>query len=133
MADAVTIRKLVDMDTRSVHLLTSISAGDGESAVKKIDITDLKGYTSGGRLKINKVAFCINGGSVELLWEATSNVVALVLSGYNTFYFNDQFQSSLENNAGAGVTGSILLTTRNFTNASTYSILIETRKVGFTY
>ena len=40
MADAVTSQKLIDTVNRTAYKFTNISDGDGESDVKKVDLSD---------------------------------------------------------------------------------------------
>lgn len=51
-------------------------------------------------------------GTAELFWEATSNVSILNVFGSNDADMNFYRFGGIPNNAGAGVTGNVLLTTK---------------------
>ena len=61
----------------------------------------------------------------DILWDATSNVVALSLSGSGKVGFGDGVPS-IPNNGGGGVTGDVLIT--NGTSVGT--IWLKMRKVS---
>lgn len=124
MADAVTSQTLIDGPKNVVVKLTNVSDGTGEAAVLKVDVSALNGAPD--RVKINKVHYNVNGMVASLLWDATTDVVALVLAGDGCFDFTSF--GGLINNAGTGVTGDILLTTTGHTAADSYSIILEMAK-----
>lgn len=130
MADAVTSQKLIDGSEHVVYVLTNASDGTGESAVLKVDVSGLNtgpgGATCTG-VKINRVDFCTFGMAVNLLWDATSDVVALSLQGNGTFDFAPY--GGLQNNAGTGKTGDLLLTTVGHTSGDTYTVILDLEKV----
>jgi|TARA_R110000751_G_scaffold29694_2_gene76168 hypothetical protein len=132
MADAVSITKLQDGPKKAAFYLTNLSDGTGESAVKKIDMSTLATNAEGTAVtsvSISKVTFSTVGMSVTLLYDATTNVVALGLPAdySDTIDLSDQV-NGLPNYAGTGVTGDILLTTVGHTSGDTYSIVIEVIK-----
>jgi len=120
MADAVTSQTLLDGYRNVVMKFTNLSDGTGESAVKKVDVTALT-PAAGTKLKVMKIRYSIEAGSVSLLWEATSNVTMVILRGYGEI----KIPGGIVNNGGSGVTGSILLTTNNFISQSSYTIELE--------
>ena len=122
MADAVTSVTLEDGPRNLVMRFTNISDGTGESAVTKVNAgsgTGSHGVVIAGQtiypgvnLKITKVKFAITGMQVQLLWVATSNATAMVLSGYDNWDFKDQGGvSNPGTTALTGSTGSIAFTT----------------------
>lgn len=124
MADTVTSQTIVDGPKTAVLKFTNSSDGTGESAVLKVDASALAG--SPAKLKINQIWYNIAGMSVNVLWDATSDVPAVILSGdghsdYRCF-------GGLINNAGAGVTGDIRFTTIGHTAGDTYTIILEVSK-----
>ena len=124
MADAVTSQTLVDGARNVVMKFTNLSDGTGESAVLKVDVSALNGSPSS--VKIQKIHYTVVGMVATLLWDATTDVRILDLSGDGTFDFTSF--GGLINNAGTGVTGDILLTTTGHSSADTYSIVLEMAK-----
>lgn len=118
MADAVTSQTLVDGAKHLVVKLTNLSDGTGESAVKKVDVTS--------PVKITRVHYNVTGMVATLLWDADTDVRILDLQGDGCFDFS-RF-GGLINNAGAGVTGDINLTTTGHTSGDSYSIILEMEK-----
>tara|TARA_R110000822_G_scaffold31076_1_gene90065 strand:+ start:180 stop:584 length:405 start_codon:yes stop_codon:yes gene_type:complete len=132
MADAVSATKLQDGDKKAVFYLTNLSDGTGESAVQKIDMSALSNNAQGeavSSISISKITFSTVGMSVTLLYDATTNVVAIGLPAdyTDTIDLSDQV-TGLPNYAGSGVTGDILLTTVGHSSGDTYSIVIEVAK-----
>ena len=52
--------------------------------------------------------------AINLEWDATTDVSAMILSGSGTFDFRNG--SVLTNNAGSGVTGDVFLSTINYSS-----------------
>ena len=131
MADAVSSQTLVDTDKRTVIKLTNLSDGDGESAVKKVDVSTLSGAPS--RVTIDQIWYDIGGMRVQIDFDASTNVPALVLGGSaaaGNVQGHLDFRSfgGIKNNAGSGVTGDIDVTTSGHTNLDHYTIILELRK-----
>lgn len=124
MADAVTTQTIIDGARNAVVKLTNLSDGTGEGAVKKVDASDLSG--SPATVKIRRVHYNVSGMSVTLLWDATSDVTALILQGDGCMDFSAF--GGLPNNGGDGATGDILLTTSGHTSGDSYSIVLELEK-----
>ena len=132
MADAVNIEKLQDGPKKAVFYLTNLSDGTGESAVKKIDMSTLSNNAQGesvSSISISKITFSTVGMSATLLYDATTNVVAIGLPADYTDTVDLSGQvAGLPNYAGTGVTGDILLTTTGHSSGDSYSIVIEVVK-----
>ena len=124
MADAVTTQTIVDGPRNAVVKLTSVSDGTGESAVLKVDVSALAGAPA--RVSIDRVRYSVAGMAAQLLWDADADVTALVLQGDGCMDFTGF--GGLPNNAGAGVTGDIRLTTSGHSAGDTYSIVLELSK-----
>lgn len=124
MADAVTTQTIVDGARNTVIKLTNLSDGTGEAAVKKVDVSTLLGAPSA--VSIRKVHYSVTGMVATLLWDADTDVRILDLAGDGWFDFTDF--GGLPNNAGAGVTGDILLTTTGHSSGDSYSIILELTK-----
>ena len=136
MADAVTSQTIVDTDKRAIIKLTNLSDGSGESSVEKVDVaglnTNAKGETC-SRVTIDQIWYDIGGMRVALEWNASSNVVAIVLGGSaaaGNVHGHMDFRSfgGIKNNAGGGINGDIDLTTNGHTNLDHYTIVLELRK-----
>lgn len=124
MADAVSSQKLIDNARNVVMKLTSVSDGTGESAVTKVDVSALNGAPAA--VKIKRIIYNVQGMVVRLLWDATADVTILDLSGDGEMCF--EHFGGLTNNAGAGKTGDIQLTTIGHTNGDSYSLILEMEK-----
>ena len=136
MADAVTSQTLVDGDKIAVIKITNISDGTGEASVKKVDVSALNANSNGDactRVSINQVWYDIGGLRTALEFDASSNVVGLVLggsaaAGTTMGYMDFRSFSGIKNNAGSGITGDIDLTTHGHTAHDHYTIILELSK-----
>ena len=137
MADAVTSQTLSDGDRTAVMKFTNISDGNGESAVKKVDVSALTANSHTGaacaRVHVTQVWYAISGMRIDLEWDASSNVKALVLGGGVALeptmgHFDFRSFGGIKNNAGGGITGDIDLTTLHHTNNDAYTIILELSK-----
>ena len=82
MADAVTSQTLLDNDRNVVMKFTNVSDGTGESAVLKVDVSALVGAPTS--VKITRIIATTDGMAVNILWDATTDVPAIVVpSGAN--------------------------------------------------
>ena len=137
MADAVTSQTIIDTDKRAVIKLTNISDGTGESSVKKVDVSALNARSvdsaSCSRVTIDQVWYDVGGLRAALEFDATSNVVGLVLGGSAAAgnvsgHWDYRSCGGIKNNAGSGITGDIDLTTHGHTAHDHYTIVLELRK-----
>ena len=137
MADAVTSQTIIDTEKRVVMKFTNLSDGNGESAVKKVDVSALATSSRDGatctRVHITQVWYSISGMRIDLEWDASSNVKALVLGGGVALeptmgHFDFRSFGGIKNNAGGGITGDIDLTTLHHTNNDAYTIILELSK-----
>lgn len=127
MADVVTSQTIFDGERVAVMKFTNVSDGTGETAVLKVDVSGLYPNTAGKAcdgVTLDRIHASINGMSVSLLWDADTDVPAVILApGMYTFDHGKRVQ--LPNNAGAGKTGDILFTTIGASAGDTYSIVLE--------
>lgn len=127
MADAVNSQTLFDGLSQAVMKFNNVSDGTGEAAVLKVDVSALAANNVGKEctgVSIRKITAMISGMSVNVLWDATTDVSAVVLApGMYTLNFDDT--AILGNNAGAGKTGDIMFTTVGAAANDTYSIILE--------
>ena len=120
---AVVIQELYDSDFITTIKVTTTSTN---SAVQILDASDLEGAATDPRVSIVACQWTV-GNQTDILFDATSNVVALSLNGNGTFNVGGQTLPSIPNNAGSGVTGDILLTTGS---ASVGTIILKVKKVS---
>ena len=129
MADAVTSQTLQDGDKSVVMKFTNISDGSGESAVKKVDVSALQTQSGSGASCTGVTIDCIwyecNGMSVDLLWDASTDVIAWPLSGYG--YFDFRSAGPLINNASSP-TGDIMFTTTGAGSGDRYAVMLKMTK-----
>jgi len=128
MADAVTSQTILDGERLFIGKFTNISDGTGETGVVKIDVSTLARNASGlacNGVKINKIWASTHGLEVRILFDATTDAFAWMIT-QQTFYEMD-FSSfgGLSNNAGAGVTGDVLFTTIDVAAGDMYTIVLE--------
>ena len=136
MADAVTSQTLSDGATTAVMKFTNISDGNGESSVKKVDVSALTASPSGAecaRVHITQVWYAISGMRIDLEWDATTNVKALILGGGVALeptvgHFDFRSFGGLKNTEASGADGDIDLTTLHHTNNDAYTIILELKK-----
>jgi hypothetical protein len=131
MADAVTSQTLIDGVKTAVLKFTNISDGSGESAVAKVDVSALSANDVGKSCtgaSIEKIWWQCNGMKVQLLFDASSNVIAIELGENQSGYHDYTSFGGIVNNAGSGKTGDILFTTVGHSSADSYTIILQVRK-----
>ena len=120
---AVSAVTLKDTDFETVVKVTTTGTNTNQSIV---DASALEGAESNPRLAIVACQWT-TGNQTNILFDATSNVVALSLNGNGAYNVRSQQLPSILNNAGSGVTGDILLTNGS---ASVGTIWLKLRKVS---
>lgn len=127
MADAVSSQTLFDGQSIAVMKFNNVSDGTGEAGVLKVDVSALTANSLGKActgVTIRRIEASINGMSVNILWDASTDVSAFILApGMYTFDLGTS--GHLWNNAGDGKTGDVLFTTIGATSGDTYSIILE--------
>lgn len=126
MADTVATQVLADGLSQAVMKFINVSDGTGESAVLKVDVSALAANQNGQActgVTIRRIHAAVNGMSVNILWDATTDVSAFVVAP--GIYSFDLSTAPLWNNAGAGKTGDVLFTTVGAASGDTYSIILE--------
>jgi|TARA_R100001163_G_scaffold14359_2_gene13139 hypothetical protein len=128
MADAVTATTIIDGPKSAVIYCTNTSDGTGESAVVKVDVSELSGLqdgTSCSKVRIEKIVFSTVGMGVKLLWDATTDVIAVELPADYSDTLDYSDINGLPNVAASGGnTGDIQLTTVGHSSGDTYSVVI---------
>jgi len=129
MADAVSSTVLSDGTHRAVIQITNLSDGTGESAVTKVDVSGLTPRADGtacSSVRIEKVSHSITGFTqVQLLWNATTDTIALALAEASNGHMDFSDFGGLSNTAGAGKNGDINLTTLGAASNDTYVIVLD--------
>ena len=126
MADAVSSQILADGLSQAVMKFINVSDGTGESAVLKVDVSALAANQNGQActgVTIRRIHAAVKGMSVNILWDATTDVSAFVVAP--GIYSFDLSTAPLWNNAGTGKTGDVLFTTVGASSGDTYSIILE--------
>ena len=119
---AVTNQTIQDSRYRTIIKTLSSST---TSAGEIVDCSGLVGFQTGGLLTIAKVSWSLSS-EANILWDATSNVIALSLNGNGSYGFMPGQPSLANNAAAANLTGDVLLTN----GSSVGTIVIEYHKVS---
>jgi len=131
MADAVTSQTILDGERLFIGKFTNISDSGGETGVVKIDVSALNPSASGNAcngVKINKIWAQTYGMGVDILWDATTDLICETIPE-NQFYLMDYSSfGGLPNNAGTGKTGDVLFSTVGAAAGDRYTIIIEAIK-----
>ena len=131
MADAVTSQTLFDGDKHVVMKFTNISDGSGESAVKKVDVSELNADIYGNTcssVAIEKIWWQCIGMKVQLFFDATSDAFIIELGENQSGQHDYSEFGGLSTNAGSGKTVDIDCTTVGHSSADTYTITLKMRK-----
>jgi hypothetical protein len=120
---AVSAIVLKDTDFETVIKVTTTGTN---SAASILDASDLDGASTNPRLSIVACQWT-TGSQTDILFDASSNVVALSLNGNGAYNAGAQSMPSIANNGGGGVTGDVLLTN---SSASVGTIWLKFRKTS---
>ena len=129
-------------DTRYRTTVKYVGDGVANTNVNSLNVSDLQGWQTGGIVNIAKIFWKTSGpsGGFDLIWDATSNVIAFICEGTSGTYGYQPGQPAIVMPRAAvgsqppgtpsgalpsGFTGDVLIT-----NASaTYTIVIEYHKI----
>ena len=129
MADAVTATTVEDGPKKAVIYCTNTSDGTGESAVTKVDVSELSSLQDGtacSKVRIEKIVFTNVGMGVKILWDAATDVIAAQLPADYSDTLDYSDLSGLPNVAASGGnTGDIQFTTVGHSSGDTYSIVLH--------
>ena len=118
---AVVLHEIVDSDFE--YVLKATTTGTN-SAASLLDVSAAEGAATDPRVSIVSISWSL-AAQTDILWDATTNVVALSLNGSGN-YGHTHDMPAIPNNAGSGVTGDVLVT--NGTSVGT--LIIKFRKVS---
>ena len=121
---AVSAVTLKDTDFETVVKVTTTGTN---SAASIVDASALEGAASNPRLAIVACQWT-TGSQTNILFDATSNDVALSLNGNGAYNTGAQSMPSIPNPASSGVTGDIMFTTVGHSSADSYTIIMQVRK-----
>lgn len=128
MANAFSTQILVDGPRNAIVKVTGILDTNNLALTTAIDVATL---TEGGT-QLKPSAVCIHHVDysitdqleVQLLWDATTDVVIMPLAGRGRMSFKDF--GGLQNNAGSGKTGNILIQTTGWTSGiQVFTVVLE--------
>ena len=128
MGDAVTSQTISDGPTSAVMMFTNVSDGTGEAAQAKVDVSALTPAATA--VRITRIAWWTAGMSVDLLWDATTDVRIVRLPADDHGDHDFSRFGGIPNTEASGYTGDINFTTVDHTNGDIYVILLELLKVG---
>lgn len=128
MANTVTTQTLLDGPRNLVLLLTGVLDTSNESRVVKVDVSSYDPAPT--KVRVDKIQFSVAEGlKVVLDWDADTDVRFAAITG--TGCLDACRFGGLTNNAGAGVTGDIALTTVGYASGTmTYTLVLEMTKVS---
>jgi hypothetical protein len=135
MADTVDTQVVQDGPRKAILKFTNLSsAGDGESGIKKVDVSTLASNMGMPctAVRIDKVIYSTVGMSVQLLWQADTNTIAWVVPADASDTECFKGSDGPLNPRNTGWTGDILFTTIGHSTNDSYSIelhLIKKYKV----
>ena len=120
---AVSAVILSDKDFETVVKVTTTGTN---SAASIVDASELEGASTDPRLSIVACQWT-TGNQTNILFDATTDDVALSLNGNGSYNTTSQSMPSIPNPESSGVTGDILLTNGS---ASVGTIWLKLRKVS---
>lgn len=126
MVDTVTSQTLVDGPRNAVLKFTNLSDSTGEAAVTKVDVSALSGSPSA--VSIQKIEYSTRGMGVDILWDATADVIAHSLESDGSGCLDFRDIGGIQNDAGSGKTGDINFTTQGATANDSYTITLHLKK-----
>ena len=111
---------------KSFETIVKVTTTGTNSNELIVDASELEGAATNPRLAVVACQWT-TGSQTNILFDATSNTVALSLNGNGAYNVGAQAMPSIPNNAGSGVTGDILLTNAS---ASVGTIILKVKKVS---
>ena len=116
----------VILSDKDLETFVKVTTTGTNSAVSIVDASALEGAASNPRLAIVACQWT-TGSQTNILFDASSNDVALSLNGNGAYNTGGQAMPSIPNPASTGVTGDILLTNGS---ASVGTIWLKLRKTS---
>ena len=130
MADTFTEKVIEDGPRKLVKSFAYTYVDTGQSAVMAVDVSTLSALQDGtacSNLRINKVWFSTIGLSVMILWDASTDTLAMELpSGYQGDFDFTSFGGLV--NTASSPTGDLSFTTVGHGSGDTYTIVLDCTK-----
>ena len=124
---AITVTQTI-ADTSYRTTVKYINNAAANTDVNILDCSGLSGYQVGGLVNLAKISWWSSApsGGLDLIWHATSNVIAFICEGASGTYGFMPGQPSITNStAAAGRTGDVYITNAT----ATFTLVIEYHKV----
>lgn len=130
MANALTTQILEDGHRNAIVKVVGVLDTSNLAATDIVDPANFSPLPT--QFRINRLQYDVTSQlEVQILWDATADVVAATLAQYGEFDARDF--GGLQNNAGAGKTGKIqALTTGWASGTQTFTIILTLAKQGTT-
>ena len=119
---AVVLQEIKDSDFEYIVKVTTTGTN---SAASILDASAAEGAATDPRLSLVAASWSVSS-QTDILWDASSDVVALSVSG-NGNYGHTHDMPAIANNGGGGVTGDVVLTNAS---ASVGYLVLKFRKVS---
>lgn len=128
MANSNTVQTLLDGHRNVIIQVVGVLDTSNQALTTILDASTLDPAPTD--LRIDKITYSISGQlGVQLLWDATADVVAAHLFGYGHVKY--KCCGGLTNNAGTGKNGDLLMQTTGWASGvQGYTLLIELVKNG---
>jgi len=111
------------------NYIIKVDGAVAEAASLLVDVSMLDPPCT--RVRLKKLTYSLDpAATMQLLWDATTDVVLLNLSGSNDADMCFESTAGIPNNAGTGVTGDVLLTTAATTPYTLYLEFIKSDPVN---
>ena len=133
-ADTVTSQTVQDGPKKAVMHFTNISGGDGEAAVRKVDVSALAALQARGHeaacneVRVMKIRYSTSGMVVRLLWDVGTDVPFWETPSDESGEIDFSDIGGLKNTQASGFSGDIMFTTVGHTSADWYSITLTLDK-----
>ena len=130
MADTFTEKVIEDGPRKFVKSFAYTYVDSGQSAVMAVDVSGLATLQDGtacSNLHINKIWFSTIGLSLKILWDASTDTLAVELpSGYQGDFDFSSFGGLV--NSATSPTGDLRFTTVGHGAGDTYTVVLECTK-----
>ena len=125
MANTIGLQTLIDVATKLVVKIAITGDGSGDETVA--NVVDVSTFSpAASEVKIDAVTFSLDGFAAALNWDATTDLLAVSLTGSGFFDYNPF--GGLPNNAGTGKTGDVFLATNGLGSGEKGFIIVEMTK-----
>ncbi len=124
MANTVTTEFPLNEIFNFIALITILGDGSGE-LVNQAVVNASSLTNSPAKFDIETIDFELNGFTANLMWGATVNTVCCALPNYDGFINFKQAGQARHNDAGAGITGNLLMNTFGLQAGACGTIIIK--------